>query len=80
MLDFSQQSNHPFAYGNNDKGFDPICLNNSIKQATINCNQYIKDDCYTKGFTDAYASGLKIYLESIKLKSLSTTEKGINAP
>lgn len=80
VLDFSQQSNHPFAYGNNDKGFDPICLNNSIKQATINCNQYIKDDCYTKGFTDAYASGLKIYLESIKLKSLSTTEKGINAP
>lgn len=80
VLDFSQKSNNPSAYGNNDKGFDPITLNNSIKQATINCNQYIKEDAYSKGYTDAYANGLKIYLRAIKLKSLATTEAGINAP
>ena len=80
VLDFTQKSNNSSAYGNNDKGFDPIWLNNSIKQATINCNQYIREDAYKKGFTDAYADGLKIYLRTIKLKSLSTTPEGINAP
>lgn len=80
VLDFSQQSHNDSAYGNNDKDFDPIWLNNSIKQATINCNQYIKEDAYKKGFTDAYAEGVEIYLLTIKLKSLSTTEEGTNAP
>ena len=80
VLDFSQQSNNASSYGNNDKGFDPIKLNNSIKQANIDCNQYIKEDSYSKGFTDAYADGLQIYLRSIKLKSLSTGADGTNAP
>lgn len=80
VLDFSQQSNNPSSYGNNDKGFDPIKLNNSIKQATIDCIQYIKEDAYSKGYTDAYATGLKIYLRSIKFKSLSTGADGTNTP
>lgn len=81
VFDFSQISHNEASFGALDKGFDPIALNNSIKQATINAKQYILELCTRRGYIEwKDEEETKLYLRAIKLKAFPTNEQGINAP